>query len=668
MNNKGLLEKVYMCILPLLVLFATAACTAMDAPLSRFNPIDAGILGDVIKKNDVEELKKMLSTHGLGSFQAGLHSAAQQGRIMCMQVFLECGADVNGSKDKGNVPLHYAKTVKTALFLLEHKALIDKKNEKGRTPLYKALFSHHTSYSNRDLQIAQLLIDNDADINSIDAQGNSLLHSAIEKNNFVAAEFLLRNDIDTDKTNKENLTAFDLVIEHFTLGDSPFFSIFEKYGMMFFPAMKMRHLSDEALCNRWTKENMFTHPNHISINRIGRLLVCTKNYDDTFRCKKEGICFNRYGCTVNNISQEHLQELFDPIVFKKILKNIRFLSIEVASAFSQNDASYLEIILDYFPWLTHNDQEWTHWLMKQAIEKKWQQCLHVLLKTKIDACELISYDHRIDKKSIGDSRICVDHSGSISMPFLHGAILYDNDKAIPLLVEYGADCLQKNSVGQMSLEYALALGRAQCVETLNSLLCQLCSDSYNQGDYKKSKQYMNYVTNVNVSFGKQKDLLLHTILDRGNTKKSIKFIPLLLAKGADINRSNGRGYLPLDYVEPIDNATLILFKMLLSERANINLLKSSLLTKTLLMRSDEGTRLCLQYGAIVSEEMLTMEQSSEIAESLEEEFNKQKCCVCLEHPESLSIIACTGKHSEFLCKECFNKIDKCPLCRGILLK
>lgn len=68
-----------------------------------------------------------------------MHAGASYGHIDLLTVLLARGANVNLTDDDGDTPLHSCEDIKTAEFLLEHKADIMQKNSDGQHVLTKLL-------------------------------------------------------------------------------------------------------------------------------------------------------------------------------------------------------------------------------------------------------------------------------------------------------------------------------------------------------------------------------------------------------------------------------------------------------------------------------------------------------------------------------------------------
>ena len=84
-------------------------------------------------------------------------------------------------------------------------AWINSKNSKGHSPLMLAIY-------NNNLEIAEYLITQGADVNSEDFNGNTILMGAAFKGNTLALELLIQNGARISSVNYNNLSAEDWAV------------------------------------------------------------------------------------------------------------------------------------------------------------------------------------------------------------------------------------------------------------------------------------------------------------------------------------------------------------------------------------------------------------------------------------------------------------------------
>lgn len=137
-----------------------------------------------------------------------LHAAAAGGNVQAVRQLIESGADVNAqvrsdesySSEWGNAPLHYAARdgrTAAARVLIEAGADINARNDRGQTPLHRAI-SHP--------EIVSLLIEKGADVNIPDTTGQTPLHWAAADRRIEAVELFLAGGANVDASDHAGRT------------------------------------------------------------------------------------------------------------------------------------------------------------------------------------------------------------------------------------------------------------------------------------------------------------------------------------------------------------------------------------------------------------------------------------------------------------------------------
>ncbi len=586
-----------------------------------------------------------------------LHIAAFYGHAECTKILFQYNADPNGLIACGYTPLHCAQTKEIAKVLLNARACIKHKNNFGRTPLgticFSALFDRFAMYSPKKIEqfkeVAQLLVDRGADINAVDNDGYSALHMATLQQSVETLRFLLKNNADTNMRNKKGLTAFDIAIQcHYDSDDrdkaKEILDEFEKYGMLYFahagPLDFFKFPSGEDVLKESNNYREFLH------TWVRLFMSISRQPDaDEKHATQRGITFNRFGCIVNSICEEDLRNTY-PQKAEQIKKTL-YVHCGIAIEWVKNgDYDELEKYIQKYPWVMTHDVQCTFSLFSEAIKKEETDCLKLLLlSTKIDTED-------IAQRSAGKTSL------------LHLAIAHKNIKAFKFLIGYGIDLLQRDKAGRAPM--ACSTGKYR--ELLNKALCRQFAYAFDKDDYTQCKLLLAEIVDCDVPVIMQGETLLGRMVDRGDAHAK-KFITLLIAKGANVNRTYRFG---LSILWRLllwgEGGGVNIFEMLLKAGAKVNVwrgIKSASLVRVALDgRLFELTDLFVRYGAIVDKRMIEYyaDVPKELTERLRQVYDQQRCCICLEHPDDLDDIPCTNKHSDFLCITCCKIIKACPLC------
>jgi ankyrin repeat protein len=194
-----------------------------------------------------------------GVLQTPLHYAVDSGNAKLVEMLIDRGADVNAADGSGETPLHLAtrgKEQAVVEVLLSHGAKVDAMDKYNQTPLYWAvqrrnasfvqlLVSHgakadvenntgetptslavrdgsneivklltpgpaattpHVAANMGDVETLARLIEAGANVNDVDAQGQTVLHAAVRAGQVSAVEWLLAHGADPNRADKVGLT------------------------------------------------------------------------------------------------------------------------------------------------------------------------------------------------------------------------------------------------------------------------------------------------------------------------------------------------------------------------------------------------------------------------------------------------------------------------------
>ncbi|HJD64690.1 MAG TPA: ankyrin repeat domain-containing protein [Rickettsia endosymbiont of Diachasma alloeum] len=154
----------------------------------------------------------MKNTSAMISMAAATHNI-QLFKVVCTRYGKELKAviDVEGKTLLHQV-MHYKDAKEWAALVIDHGISIDTRDLAGNTALYYAIL-------NRNDQVVGLLIARDANVDSVNNEGQSLLLSAIinsANNNYAIAELLLKYDANINILNNNNTALYLSVLKNDT--------------------------------------------------------------------------------------------------------------------------------------------------------------------------------------------------------------------------------------------------------------------------------------------------------------------------------------------------------------------------------------------------------------------------------------------------------------------
>jgi len=133
------------------------------------------------------------------------------------QRLIHHGALINSKDEHGNTPLHYGITYEdTVKMLITAGGDVNQKNGAGKTPLH--VVSRTELNEKRKANVAQILINNGADIHATSADGMIPLHTAIYDYAHQTAKVLINAGTDITLVDKEGRTALHIAAQ---VGNTP---------------------------------------------------------------------------------------------------------------------------------------------------------------------------------------------------------------------------------------------------------------------------------------------------------------------------------------------------------------------------------------------------------------------------------------------------------------
>ena len=126
-----------------------------------------------------------------------LHVAVEAGQIDLVRFLIECGANVNGTRERGDTPLFWAPDDRIAATLIQGGASLHAKDFAGREPIHWA-----AQFARPD--VIRLLLEHGCDVNVCDAKGHTPLHWATGATAFIRV---------CDMTDPKALDCVQLLVE-----------------------------------------------------------------------------------------------------------------------------------------------------------------------------------------------------------------------------------------------------------------------------------------------------------------------------------------------------------------------------------------------------------------------------------------------------------------------
>ena len=145
-----------------------------------------------------------------------LYDAAVKGDFESVRRYIDMGANINSVDNSGSTIIYRISLLKNLSmdqmnclnYLLLKGADANKENYNGYTPL-----TAHFSSNLFNKEFLDRLLQNNAEINSPDFDGDTPLHFAVMNNNLEAVEYLLENGANTNVKNKDGITPLHIAVK-----------------------------------------------------------------------------------------------------------------------------------------------------------------------------------------------------------------------------------------------------------------------------------------------------------------------------------------------------------------------------------------------------------------------------------------------------------------------
>jgi len=157
-----------------------------------------------VRRNDFKRLKKLIARHPHAIEATGhmgrrpMHIAVEDANNEMIAFLLDAGADVNGTRERGDTPVFWAPNATIADTLIDAGANFHATDFSGREPVHWA-----AQFARPD--VISLLLDRGCDVNIADDSGHTPLHWATGSCGFIHI---------CDMTNPTSLDCADLLIRN----------------------------------------------------------------------------------------------------------------------------------------------------------------------------------------------------------------------------------------------------------------------------------------------------------------------------------------------------------------------------------------------------------------------------------------------------------------------
>lgn len=187
----------------LIILTIQTACSQPEPPtINLYRAVHIGDL-DQVERNlywnsDIDQTGP--------DGQTALHIATRKGSLVMVKMLVEQGANLEAENSQGRTPL--------ATALLARNTLVANYLAKQHARLDPDKLLHLTvRQGEADRDVIEFLLNQGADLDKPDDEGNTALHLAINQGNRVIAKYLVQRGADIDKTDSAGRTPLQLAIE-----------------------------------------------------------------------------------------------------------------------------------------------------------------------------------------------------------------------------------------------------------------------------------------------------------------------------------------------------------------------------------------------------------------------------------------------------------------------
>ena len=581
-------------------------------PLEHFKKVLTN-LNDGEHKKEIESIVEFLTGPTLN---AKLINATEESDFNLVKELISNGADVNAKTFSGCPVLIYANSPTIAEFLIEHGADVNHINSCGITPLHDAIFADN-------IEIVRVLIKHGANVNSntipddaepLDNYADKLLyprkavtplHWAVHKDTSIFAEILLENGADVnlvDATGQtplhqvSNAKTAQLLIDHGadvnaidSLGWTPLFyaqdvniaKTLVENGADITIRDKYKCHALDMIENSMVEDLNETLPEYHKLQKIVNYLVPLYRANGLIHTQEE---MNKI--LMQAVKDGNLCEIEESLILGADI-NSKDNYLQKAPLFFANDSKTVEYLIKHGADINTTDQEGYTPIMQSCyfpdpklIETFIENGADVNAPTEDGFTPLLVAAGLGDLRTI---KCLINHGANIkardnyNSGALHFAVSHSqNIDIIKYLVSHGASVFIKNYNDETPLKFAqrrledesLSDEEEQNMESIidylknveQKILYKIAKHNaistffkaIEKGDIDQVKKIISDGADVNMT-----ECDGETPLQRAVFYNHIEIVKLLIDNGANVNKSNDYGLTPLFFANLIDNIDII---------------------------------------------------------------------------------------------------------------
>ena len=536
--------------------------------------------------------ESVLKSYEVHNSNHALHIAVEEGHIQTVQLLVDCGADVNELNEDGQTPLHTAAggekdCPELCSILMKHDAKIDAVDKDGNQPLHLACKQWHTA-------TVRLLLSHGADVTALNKQqrkpshmanesvlksyevhnSNHALHIAVEEGHIQTVQLLVDCGADVNELNEDGQTPL-----HTAAGgekDSPeLCSILMKHDAKIDAVDKDGNQPLHLACKQWHTATV-----RVLLSHGADVTALNKQQRKPSHMANESVLKSYEVHNSNHalhiaVEEGHIQTvqlLVDCGADVNVLNEYGQTPLHTAAGGERDCPELCSILLEHNAKVDTVDKDGNQPL-HLACKRRHTATVHVLLSHGADVTALNKWQrkplHLANESVLKSYRV---HNGNHAV---HTVVEKGHIQTVQLLVDCGADVNKLNEYGQTPLHTA-AGGEKDCPELCSMLLdhnakVDAVDKDGNQPLHLACKQWHTSTVGLLLSHGADLTALnnqqkkpfhfanesvlksyevhdgnhaLHIAAKRGH----IQTVQSLVDCGADVNELNEDGQTPLHTV------------------------------------------------------------------------------------------------------------------------